>query len=207
MKEKSFERKNELIEAALDEFAVKSYEKASLNKIIKNAGISKGTFYYHFEDKKALYLFLQESAYKFQMEFQDKRMSELGNNFTQKDFFEKLKLSAQIGAEAAVRFPKHLKLTMMFLKEEENENTKEIIEYVNTFRKKTLEAGVEKMVTDAIEAGELSKRFSKDFIKRIVNHFLFHYTEIFGVDEDYEESKFLEDINKFVDFLKFGLGK
>ena len=207
MKEKSFERKDELIEAALDEFSTKSYENASLNKIIKNTGISKGTFYYHFEDKKALYLFLQESAYKFQVEFQDKRMKELAENYFQKDFFEKLKLSSQIGAETAVRFPKHLKLTMMFMKEEENEDTKEIIEYVNSFRKKTLEAGVEKMVTDAIESGDLSNRFSKDFIKRIVNHFLFHYTEIFGIDEDYEESKFLEDINTFVDFLKFGLGK
>ncbi len=221
-KEKSFKRKNELIEAALDEFATKSYENASLNKIIKNAGISKGTFYYHFKDKKALYLFLQESAYKFQMEFQDKRMKELAGDpqkskdfwdpensegFKQKDFFEKIILSAQIGAEAATRFPKHLKLTMMFFKEEENEDTKEIIEYVNSFRKKTLEEGVEKMVTDAIEDGDLSNRFSKDFIVKVVNHFFLHYNEIFGMDEDYDESKFLKDINTFVDFLKFGLGR
>ncbi|WP_081882681.1 TetR/AcrR family transcriptional regulator [Methanobacterium sp. SMA-27] len=27
-------------------------QNASLNKIIKNASISKGKFYYHFEDKK-----------------------------------------------------------------------------------------------------------------------------------------------------------
>ncbi len=44
LKEKSFERKTELLEAALDEFTSKSYEDASLNMIIKNAGISKGLF-------------------------------------------------------------------------------------------------------------------------------------------------------------------
>ena len=207
MKEKSFERKDELIEAALDEFSTKSYENASLNKIIKNTGISKGTFYYHFEDKKALYLFLQESAYNIQIEFQNKRMKELAKDFMQSDFFEKIKLSAQIGAEAAVRFPKYLKLTIMFFKEEENEETRDIIEYVNSFRKTTIEEGVKKMVQDAIEAGDLSDRFSKDFIIRIVNHFLVHYNEIFGIDEVYEESKFLEDINNFVDFLKFGFGR
>ena len=80
MKEKSFWRKNELIEAALDEFSTHSYQNVSLNKILKNAGISKGKFYYRFKDKKALYLFLQESAYKDQLEFQDKRMKELAGD-------------------------------------------------------------------------------------------------------------------------------
>lgn len=58
MNKNSFKRNNELIRAALDEFSIHSYENASLNKIIKNAGISKGLFYYHFDDKKALYSFI-----------------------------------------------------------------------------------------------------------------------------------------------------
>ena len=206
MKEKSFWRKNELIEAGLDEFSTHSYQNASLNKIIKNAGISKGKFYYRFEDKKAFYLFLQESAYKEQLEFQDKRMKELARD-QKLDFFEKIRLRTQVGAECAVRFPKYAKFTMMFLNEEENEDTKEIIEYIYGFHKKNVEARVEEMVTDAIEAGDLSDRFSKDFIIRIVNHFLFHSTEIFGIDEEYDESKFLDDNNKFIDFLKFGLSR
>ena len=206
MKEKSFWRKNELIEAGLDEFSVHSYQTASLNNIIKNAGISKGKFYYHFEDKKEFYLFLQESAYKEQLEFQDKRMKELTGD-DKLDFFERIRLRTQIGAECAARFPKYAKFTMMFLNEEENEDTKEIIEYMYGFYQKTVETRVEEMVTDAIEAGDLSDRFSKDFIIRIVNHFLSHSTEIFGIDEEYNESKFLDDNNKFIDFLKFGLSR
>ena len=206
MKEKSFWRKNELIEAGLDEFSTHSYQNASLNKIIKNAGISKGKFYYRFEDKKAFYLFLQESAYKEQLEFQDKRMNELAKD-QKLDFFEKIRLRTQIGAECAARFPKYVKFTMMFLNEEENEDTKEIIEYVNSFVKKTVKARVEEMVTDGIEAGDLSDRFSKDFIIRIVNHFLFHSTEILGINEEFNESKFLDDTNNLINFLKFGLSR
>jgi AcrR family transcriptional regulator len=206
MKEESFWRKNELIEAALDEFSVHSYQNASLNKIIKNAGISKGKFYYRFEDKKAFYLFLQESAYKEQLEFQDKRMKELIGDH-KLDFFDKFMLRTQIGAECAARFPKYVKFTMMFLNEEENEDTKEIIEYVYGFHKKNVESRVEEMVTEAIEAGDLSSRFSKDFIIKIVNHFLLHYNEIFDIDEEFGESKFLDDSNKLKDFLKFGLSR
>lgn len=239
MKEKSFWRKKELIEAALDEFSTHSYQNASLNRIIKNAGISKGKFYYRFEDKKAFYLFLQESAYKEQLEFQDKRMKELAGdpqkskdfwdrrkcNFLgpeceafedpengvfegQKlDFFEKIRLRAQIGAECAIRFPKYTKFTIMLLNEKENEDTKEIIEYINGFVKKTVETRVEEMVTEGFEAGDLSDRFSKDFIITIVSHLLFHSTEIFGIGEEFNESKLLDDTTKLIEFLKFGLSR
>ncbi len=204
MKEEIFWRKNELIEAALDEFSVHSYQNASLTKIIKNAGISKGKFYYHFEDKKEFYLYLQKSAFNEQLEFQDKRMKELTGDY-KPDFFETIRLRTQIGAECAVRFPKYVKFTMMFLNEEKNEDTKEIIEYVNNYYKKIAKTRLEEMVTYSVEAGDLSDRFSKDFIIKIVNHLLIHHHEIFGIDEEYDESKFLDDTNKFIDFLKFGL--
>ncbi|MTK64164.1 MAG: TetR/AcrR family transcriptional regulator [Methanobacterium sp.] len=204
MEEKSFWRKNELIDAALDEFSAHSYQNASLNKIIKNAGISKGKFYYHFEDKKEFYLFLQEAAYQEQIEFQDKRMDELVKG-SKLDFFEKIKLRTQIGAECAASFPKYVQFTMKFLNEKESEETKEIIEYVNSFVKKNVETRVEEMVTDAVEAGELSDRFSKEFIIKIVNHFFLHSNEIFGIGEEFDETKFVNDTNNLIDFLKFGL--
>jgi TetR/AcrR family transcriptional regulator len=49
------ERLEQLLESALGEFARKSYEEASLNGILKDAGISKGVFYHYFKDKLALY--------------------------------------------------------------------------------------------------------------------------------------------------------
>ncbi len=45
------EKKARILEAATDEFAHNGYEVASLNKIIAAAKISKGSFYYYFEDK------------------------------------------------------------------------------------------------------------------------------------------------------------
>ena len=46
------ETKSKLLEASIDEFAEKGYNDASLNAIIKAAGISKGSLYYYFEDKR-----------------------------------------------------------------------------------------------------------------------------------------------------------
>lgn len=49
------EKKRDILEVAAAEFAASGFEGASLNKIIGNAMISKGTFYYYFEDKFDLF--------------------------------------------------------------------------------------------------------------------------------------------------------
>lgn len=50
------ERRERILEAARIEFVKNGYESASLNTIISEAGISKGSLYYYFEDKLDLYL-------------------------------------------------------------------------------------------------------------------------------------------------------
>ncbi len=48
-----------------------------------------------------------------------------------------------MGAEFAITSPKYLRLTLMFMKEEENKENKKIFENVNSSRVKTIETGVE----------------------------------------------------------------
>jgi TetR/AcrR family transcriptional regulator len=56
--DKTFEHSEELLEAALQEFAAQGYQQASINTILQKAGMSKGQFYYHFGNKEKLYLAL-----------------------------------------------------------------------------------------------------------------------------------------------------
>lgn len=48
------ELKQAILTAARKEFAEQGYETASLNKILETAGLSKGAFYYYFDDKADL---------------------------------------------------------------------------------------------------------------------------------------------------------
>ncbi|MHB8876528.1 MAG: TetR/AcrR family transcriptional regulator [Myxococcaceae bacterium] len=43
-----------ILDAAVNEFAQRGYEAASLNRILLAAGLSKGSFYYYFDDKADL---------------------------------------------------------------------------------------------------------------------------------------------------------
>ena len=54
------EKKKKLIDASFKEFSLYNFNDASINRIIKEAGISRGSFYMYFEDKKDLYFYLLE---------------------------------------------------------------------------------------------------------------------------------------------------
>ena len=47
-------KKNEIREIALDLFRNHTYDSVSVNRIAKEAGISKNTFYYYFSNKEEL---------------------------------------------------------------------------------------------------------------------------------------------------------
>jgi AcrR family transcriptional regulator len=49
------EKQEAILRAAGEEFAEKGFEGASINRIIRNSGMSKGSVYYYFEDKADLF--------------------------------------------------------------------------------------------------------------------------------------------------------
>ena len=52
------EKKKKIMNAAKSEFVEYSFYDASINRIIKNAGISRGSFYMYFENKEDLFLYI-----------------------------------------------------------------------------------------------------------------------------------------------------
>ena len=52
------EKQEKLLEAATWEFSHKPFNEASINQIIKEAGIPRGSFYMYFQDKEDLFRYL-----------------------------------------------------------------------------------------------------------------------------------------------------
>lgn len=53
------EKRDRIINSALEEFSMNKFEKASTNNVVKKAGISKGLLYHYFKSKKNLYEYLE----------------------------------------------------------------------------------------------------------------------------------------------------
>lgn len=76
------ERRQGIMNVALEEFAGKAYDSVSVNTIVERAKIAKGSFYQYFEDKKDLYLYLIEKAGEQKIEYLSAYREELsGENF------------------------------------------------------------------------------------------------------------------------------
>jgi len=55
-------KKQQLLKAAYQEFALKSLDSASITLLVKKLGIAKGSIYQYFENKEDMYLYLLEYA-------------------------------------------------------------------------------------------------------------------------------------------------
>lgn len=196
-KEKNFEKKQELIEAAIDEFGEKGYEKASLNNILRAAGISKGTFYYHFENKEELYLYLISI-------FIEKKKSFFADYVKPEDLnkniFELLKIMSRAGLEFAKQSPAINKFSEAFVKERGNEIYNKILkrfsfesdDYFNI------------LIENAYLKGELRTDIPKEFTKHIITYLFSHLQDITDIKnvDDFEPAA-----NYLIEFMKNGLGK
>ena len=57
------EKRARVVEAAWDEFTTVSFANASINRIIRGAGIPRGSFYQYFEDKSDLFHYLMSRVH------------------------------------------------------------------------------------------------------------------------------------------------
>ena len=65
MQQRSEETRARIMEAAIKLFSTHGYNKASVDDICAEAGISKGAFYHHFKSKQALFLSLLDGWLQF----------------------------------------------------------------------------------------------------------------------------------------------
>lgn len=77
------EKKEKLIEYALQEFASNTYQNASITQLAKKIGIAKGSIYQYFENKKELYFFLLNEVHQKKQQFIADNLKEIPNDFFQ----------------------------------------------------------------------------------------------------------------------------
>lgn len=100
------EKRNRIVECAIDEFASRSYDDAKLSNIIKNAQIPRGSLYQYFEDKLDLYLYILDLGKKKKLEYIEQHLS----NPQDLPFFELFRSMYTSGVKFAVENPRLVKV-------------------------------------------------------------------------------------------------
>lgn len=187
---------NRIFEAALREFATRSYEEASLNAILANAAVSKGSFYYRFKDKFSLYLFVLKEAQRRKWEF---IKAELAGAETAAALLNSLLAQARAGLNFARRHPELHRLGRNFAAERGTELYETALRELGS----SDESGLAEAIEGACRRGEFDGLFPPAFLQRLLPLLLESFDRL--SESELPDSQLLEDFELLVTFIRRGL--
>lgn len=107
------EKRIRIINAAISEFALYPYEKASTNGIVKKAGISKGLIFHYFGDKRNLYEHVSQFVITTLF---DEIIRQIDYSIT--DIFERIKQVVVMKGKLSIEYPQMFNFIYMMMKQE-----------------------------------------------------------------------------------------
>jgi AcrR family transcriptional regulator len=140
------EKRQTIMNAAIEEFAEYGLENASTNRIVKNSGIAKGSFYQYFEDKQDVFMHLLDLVEQEEIEFFKDRHPPTNNM----DTFQYFRWMVKAGMEFGLAHPRVIQAAWRVLLGEGFYYGKNLASY----RQRTTQA-LTTMITQAMERGEV----------------------------------------------------
>lgn len=192
-------KRDDIINAAIQEFGECSYEAASINRIIKSSGTSKGTFYHYFKDKKELYFTIIEDTIKIKQAYFSRMLEDIQHESG--DFFDLMKAQAKAGTKFMLDNPAMYQFGVQFAKDQstvKDEFQTKYLPDISTSYAMVVEAG--------LVGYQLSEKFPIAFVTRIVSYTMMHYYDIlFDRGESPSPQRIEQQLDLLLTFLKNGI--
>ncbi|MDI0265693.1 TetR/AcrR family transcriptional regulator [Clostridioides difficile] len=99
------EKRNKITRVSIDEFAKYGYENSSTNRIVQNAGISKGSLFKYFKNKDELYFYILDSVTQELIVSLAKEI-----DFLPKELFERIIKYSELEFDWYIKHPNEYKL-------------------------------------------------------------------------------------------------
>lgn len=194
------EKKERIIDAAINEFAVRSYHKSRVTAIADSAGIAKGSFYQYFEDKKDLFKYIIELTVNKKLEYINQDMIK---NKEKYDFFQLLREIYLSGLRFAKENPRLVEIgnTLLNNKELQRETWGEHKDESSNFFRQLLEYGLVK--------GELDSSIDIDLLSKLLTELNYSLIDIVyedGIDPD-DFSEEMDTIEEMLYIIENGIKK
>lgn len=123
------DKQQRVVAAAINEFAANGYQRASLNTIVKEAGIAKGSVYQYFTNKEALFLYVFE---QFALAVKRGVKAQVDKN-TRHDFFDHVRDVLLAGIAFIDANPQAFELYLKILFEQEVPRREHLVNQLRLF--------------------------------------------------------------------------
>jgi AcrR family transcriptional regulator len=188
-----------ICKVAIQEFGENPFDQASVNRIVANAGIAKGSFYQYFEDKADLFLYVARLAAEAKAEY----ISPIMRNPDQHDFFTLLRALYASGIQFAAEHPDYAELSKRLLEHKDGPLYRELM----AENLPTTYEFFETLLENAVAKGEIRDDIDTQMLAYMLvpmnARFAEYYVE--HVAGEYDE-RMLETLDRFVDMLRSGIG-
>lgn len=200
------EKRTAIINASVDEFAAYGFEAASINRIVANSGISKGSFYQYFEDKADVFKTLVDVVAKEkEVFFKDKHPPD-----SLQSVFGYFRWLTKIGMEFNSAYPNMAQATVRVLFVDGLYYGKLFAEY----QERTKDA-LTGMIKQAMASGEVDPSIDMELavmIMEIWTNAITHYILSEGMKQKdimkwVRSAKTQEKIDKLLYVMEYGLRK
>jgi AcrR family transcriptional regulator len=190
-------KRERIIENAIKEFANNHYDKASINKIIKESDIAKGSFYQYFENKQDLYNYLIDLIREKKLEYVTNTMIKP----QEYSFFEVLADMNKVAVKFAKTNESLQKITNRLTQDREHFIYKEIL----ARNRSSAIGGYKDLIKLGIKRGEIKESININLTANIIYALNKDFVEYCLEMNDQVE---LDDlIISFIEMLKSGIVK
>lgn len=203
------DEKRMLIEkASLEEFSKNGYDKASINTIVLNCKIAKGSFYQYFKNKKDLFMYLALSVIlKKKMEYVGPVLVNLESN----DFFTNIRELFISGLKFATENPQYDEIGSWLLKHPNHPIYLAMFDETQGERSNIYT----ELIKNGINRGELKGDIDVEYTAHFVSN-LITTTSEYCINLLYKKDEInfsglstamMERVDYLISFLKNGIGK
>lgn len=199
------EKRQRILDAAMQEFATYSFEQSSIARIIENAGIPRGSFYQYFNNLKDLYKHIFDLAANKKLQYFSTTVPEFqGAGF---DFFHTYRELFVAGLRFARENPQLLAIGNTFLKET-NPALREEVLGEQLPKSKNFYS---EMIQKGIELGQLNPQVDPVVAAHFINSLSTSLGEFYLATDTKEmlshsnEEKLLTMVDKMLELLANGL--
>ncbi len=193
------EKREAIIGAAILEFKDNNFDSSSINKIVENSGISKGSFYQYFEDKKDLYKYIISLMAEKKLKY----MSPVMENPFNYDFFTLLREIYLSGLSFAKDNPDLVAIGNRLLTDKSHPLYSEIVkENMNTSHKI-----FETLLSKSIERSEIREGIDLKLTAYLITSLNTSIVDYYLENNKTEiNDDIMDTIDKLLDLLHFGIG-
>ena len=200
------EEKRQLIEdVAIREFGTFGYDKASINRIVDNCQIAKGSFYQYFDDKKDLFLHLIARVNEKKLEY----ISPVFQNPQTYDFFTLIRELFISGLRFAAENPEITLMGNWLLKSKDHPIYNEVVN-VGLQNAQNVYTDLLKL---AISRNEIRDDIDLDFVSYTISAMNvsvveYYFQNVKGEEPDIQkfDEGIIETVDLLLDFIKNGIG-